>query len=779
MKRDKYMDNLDVFLDEDRYISYNDYKNFCVKNNLEVNEDLLNERNSDFVERKLVEYKEYFDHIFTDVGENIKPDDEQRRIILRDDDYSLINAGAGSGKSTTMAAKVKYLVDKLSIKPEEIIMLTFTKKSSEDLDEKVNDLLDLGIPVSTFHSLGMKFIKKFYPYPIKVVGADEQKQIICSYIKELFKDKHKLRRLIELFKQYENKTYIAKGFIENFEKFDTFEDYFKDYKRRKYLIESSKHGGIHQYLINRLSQRNSLYTIRGEKVKSLGEVRIANFLYANSIDYSYEKIFEEKVNEDTTYVPDFTIEYQGKSIYIEYFGLSNCYNEKNELNKAEIARYNRTRKIKEKFQKSNKSDFINLDYMTPDGDFITTLKKELSNRNIDFVRRSDEEIFDRILDNNLNAEFYRFVDLVITFIDIFKNMLVDDENYMFNKRISQIKEEDFKYFCYSADKRKEAECRIEAIKYLKEICEYYQAYLVENHMIDYSDMINLSYKQIIKEVKNKYPELNYKYVIVDEYQDITFQRFLFIKRLIEFFNAKLISVGDDWQSIYAFAGSRLELFNKFSELFINSKDDMYLSTTYRYGQELANVTSDFILKNEAQSKKKIKSIKRLEHPIEIVEYGWFKEYEKINDIVHKLYKENHNSNILILARTNECLYRLSKSEFFAKGVNDVLICKDLPEAKIEALTMHRSKGLTADQVIVFGLRERVFPSKGRASHWIFEYFNLDSINEQMPFAEERRLFYVALTRTRNKVYLVVPSSRIAKSEFVNEIEKMLCGSSTN
>lgn len=767
------MDNLDVFLDEDRYISYNDYKNFCVKNDLEINEDLLNERNSDFVERKLVEYKEYFDHIFTDVGENIKLDDEQRRIILRDDDYSLINAGAGSGKSTTMAAKVKYLVDKLGIKPEEIIMLTFTKKSSEDLDEKVNDLLDLGIPVSTFHSLGMKFIKKFYPYPIKVVGADEQKQIICSYIKELFKDKNKLRRLIELFKQYENKTYIAKGFIENFEKFDTFEDYFKDYKRRKYLIESSKHGGIHQYLINRLSQRNSLYTIRGEKVKSLGEVRIANFLYANSIDYSYEKIFEEKVNEDTTYVPDFTIEYQGKSIYIEYFGLSNCYNEKNELNKAEITKYNRTRKIKEKFQKSNKSDFINLDYMTPDGDFITTLKNELSNRNIDFVRRRDEEIFDRILDNNLNAEFYRFVDLVITFIDIFKNMLVDDENYMFNKRISQIKEEDFKYFCYSADKKKEAECRIEAIKYLKEICKYYQAYLVENHMIDYSDMINLSYKQIIKEVKNKYPELNYKYVIVDEYQDITFQRFLFIKRLIEFFNAKLISVGDDWQSIYAFAGSRLELFNKFSELFTNSKDDMYLSTTYRYGQELANVTSDFILKNEAQSKKKIKSIKRLEHPIETVEYEWYKEYEKINDLVHKLYEENYNSNILILARTNECLYRLSKSEFFEKGVNDVLICKDLPEAKIEALTMHRSKGLTADQVIVFGLRERVFPSKGRASHWIFEYFNLDSINEQMPFAEERRLFYVALTRTRNKVYLVVPSSRIAKSEFVNEIEKML------
>ena len=87
--------------------------------------------------------------------------------------------------------------------------------------------------------------------------------------------------------------------------------------------------------------------------------------------------------------------------------------------------------------------------------------------------------------------------------------------------------------------------------------------------------------------------------------------------------------------------------------------------------------------------------------------------------------------------------------------------------------MHRSKGLTSDQVIVFGLRKKIFPNKGRLSHWLFEYFKLDSIAEQIPFAEERRLFYVALTRTRNKVYLVVPDSSINKSEFINEIENMI------
>lgn len=80
----------------------------------------MNERNERFIQSKLIEYKDYFDHIFIDVGEKINLDEEQRRIILRDDEYCLINAGAGSGKSTTMAAKVKYLVDKLNIKPEEI-----------------------------------------------------------------------------------------------------------------------------------------------------------------------------------------------------------------------------------------------------------------------------------------------------------------------------------------------------------------------------------------------------------------------------------------------------------------------------------------------------------------------------------------------------------------------------------------------------------------------------------------------------------------------------------
>ena len=123
------MEQLNKILNSDRYITCSEYKKFCEENNIEINKELLEEKNKKFIDKKIIEYKEYFDNIFKDVGENINLDEEQRKIILTDDDYCLINAGAGSGKSTTMAGKVKYLVDKLGIKPEEIIMLSFTKKS--------------------------------------------------------------------------------------------------------------------------------------------------------------------------------------------------------------------------------------------------------------------------------------------------------------------------------------------------------------------------------------------------------------------------------------------------------------------------------------------------------------------------------------------------------------------------------------------------------------------------------------------------------------------------
>lgn len=774
------------FLNQDKYISENEYKIFCTANNIPLNIAVLKNRNDKFIDKKLLEYQTYFDNMFEGSGLSIHLDDEQKRIILNDEDLCLINAGAGTGKSTTMAAKVKYLIDKLHVNPKEIIMLSFTKKSSEDLGEKVNEILNLGVPVSTFHSLGMQFIRLTKPGPIKVADDEEKKKIIKKYIESLFYDKQKLLKLIELFKVSDkNKNGFFKGFVENAPKYNSFEEYFLDYKERKYEKESNN-GGIEKYVENRLISQTNLNTINGELCKSIAEVKIANFLTIYNIEYEYEKVFDEKVDENRSYTPDFTIEYSGKKIYIEFFGMSECF-ENNRLIKSRVNKYNKIRRKKEQYQKVHPEyDFINLDYINPDGDYINTLKSELIKRGIVLNRLSDDEIFDKIINNNPSAEFFRFTDLITEFISTLKNMLVDDINYIFEKRIKQIAEEEFEGKYYSDDNKEEAACRIEALGFLKEIYYFYQNELIANNLIDYDDMINDSYRYIIENLKTTNKNIQYKYVIVDEYQDITFQRFLFVKRLIEYFNAKLIAVGDDWQSIYSFSGSRLELFNNFSELYQKKVDELFLSTTYRYGQELVEISSEFLSANEDQSNKRLKAVKNLKNPIEIIEYGDTEE-ETVFNIIEKLYKENPDSMILILARTNKGLHKLQKSKFFNKGINDILVCKKYPEANIEAITMHRSKGLTADQVIILGLQDNVFPSKGYKYSWIDEYFSLDNfydvvnvdgneyhfIVEKFPFAEERRLFYVALTRTKNKVYLVVPPKEKQVSRFVSELKTLI------
>lgn len=374
------MENIEeAFLNQDKYISENEYREFIEKEKLNFDLNKLKERNDFFVKNKLIEYDSYFNNIFKEANLKIKLDEEQRQIILKDDDYCLINAGAGTGKSTTMAAKVKYLVDKLNVNPKEIIMLSFTKKSSEDLDEKVNESLNLGVPVSTFHSLGMQFIRLVKTGPLKVADLTEKKKIIEKYVATLFEDKEKLLNFVELFKiTKNNRNGFVKGFIDNAPKFDSFEEYFLDYKKRKHEKEMKK-GGIHKYVANRLESKNNLNTINGELCKSIAEVNIANFLNIHNIEYEYERVFEERVDENKCYEPDFTIEYAGKKIYIEYFGMSECF-ENNKAVQKRVNKYNRIRRKKEQYQREHlKYDFINLDYRNPDGNYIDTLKSELLN----------------------------------------------------------------------------------------------------------------------------------------------------------------------------------------------------------------------------------------------------------------------------------------------------------------------------------------------------------------------------------------------------------------
>ena len=280
----------------------------------------------------------------------------------------------------------------------------------------------------------------------------------------------------------------------------------------------------------------------------------------------------------------------------------------------------------------------------------------------------------------------------------------------------------------------------------------YNSYLKENNEIDFDDMIILATKEV-KENFNK----NIKYIIIDEYQDTSLIRFNLIKEIIDKTGSRLMVVGDDYQSIYRFTGCDINLFLDFKKYFNDSKI-LKIENTYRNSRELINVAGSFIMKNYKQIPKKLKSNKRLDKPIGIIYYT------SIKKGIKKLI-ESINTPILILGRNNKDINLILDDDFKLDG--DTLIYKKKPNIKITYLTIHKSKGLECDNVIIINLYNNILgiPSKIKED----KILRLVTKKERYPYSEERRLFYVALTRTKNRVYLFTPVRN--ESIFIKEIKK--------
>ena len=262
-----------------------------------------------------------------------------------------------------------------------------------------------------------------------------------------------------------------------------------------------------------------------------------------------------------------------------------------------------------------------------------------------------------------------------------------------------------------------------------------------------------------KEVEEKGFNQNIKYLIIDEYQDTSLVRFDFVRTILNKTKASLMVVGDDFQSIYRFTGCELGLFLNFEKYFRDAKI-MKIENTYRNSQELINVAGNFVMKNPAQMQKTLKSHKSIKKPIEIIFYK--NEKTVLKQTILKITKET-NHPIMILGRNNKDIEKFIDYDF--KLNKDKLIFQNLD---LTYLTVHRSKGLECEEVIVLNLSDNIlgFPSKLADD----KILRLVSLNKNIfPYDEERRLFYVALTRTKNKVYLLVPKNN--SSLFIKELIK--------
>lgn len=271
--------------------------------------------------------------------------------------------------------------------------------------------------------------------------------------------------------------------------------------------------------------------------------------------------------------------------------------------------------------------------------------------------------------------------------------------------------------------------------------------------IDFDDMINLATEKA---------EINpYKYIIIDEYQDSSLIRVNLIRKLIKLNNAKLLVVGDDWQSIYRFSGCDINIFLNFRKYFKKIKT-LKIINTYRNSQELINTASNFIMKNPYQIKKKLISFKHNKKPIKIFYY----KNNKTESLIKLIKKINPAKEILILGRNNFDIKQYLRDKIILD--KDRIILKNNPEYKIKYLTVHKSKGLESDEVIIINLSNELygFPSQIKEAK-ILKYFQTSKVSYKND--EERRLFYVALTRTKNNTYLLVNKKN--PSIFVKELIK--------
>lgn len=275
--------------------------------------------------------------------------------------------------------------------------------------------------------------------------------------------------------------------------------------------------------------------------------------------------------------------------------------------------------------------------------------------------------------------------------------------------------------------------------YFKIILEIYHIYnqeLESSNLYDFNDMIKIATNNI----NNNQIKTNYKYIIIDEFQDTSLNRFKLINAIMKQNNAKIFVVGDDYQSIYRFSGCNLDIFLNFNKL-VNDLNIINLDYNYRNPKEIIDVANSFIMKNKNQIQKETICLKNINKPIKICFY------KNKRTAIEKILKYI-DTKYLILGRNNKD--------------KDLFNVQDKP-----FLTIHKSKGLEEDNIILINLtnNNNSLPSKIKNHKVINKIIKTD----YYPYEEERRLFYVALTRTRNNIYLLVPKSNY--SIFIKELMK--------
>lgn len=645
-------------------------------------------------------------------------DQQQMLSVVKNAHNQLVLAGAGTGKSTSIIGKVKYVLAKKQLTPTDILILSFTNASAAEMQEKISKEIGQSIDVFTFHKLGLNILTAAY---------GKKPTITHLQMHNFLKD-----NIIEMMKT--NDSYRKKVWA---------------YVLNNGNIQQSEFDFSNQEEYDEYLKLNPPKTVKGEVVKSYGEMLIANFLYQNNINYEYEKQYEFDTSdgEHGQYYPDFYL--TDYNLWIEYFGVDRKGNVPSYWD-CSSEDYLQSMRWKEQCHQVNKTSLMACyAFQHLEGILIDHLIKQFQIRGIPLKPMTHDSLV-----NNIHEEQNAMFDNLITMSETVINLLKSNRY-----TIDRLKEMNIK------TGRCQRHNRL-LIDLIEPLYERYQNQLIKNNEIDFNDMINKAIDAIVS--KQYYH--NYSLVIVDEYQDISKARFELLYAMRRQKDYNLFCVGDDWQSIYRFAGSDVGFILKFDKYW-GPTDISKIETTYRFSQSLIDVSGSFVMNNPSQI---VKHIHGANTPgFAVGEINAYTDKYAMEFTAKRLDELPKNSTVYFIGRYSFDVKLLEEGQIFenkynnATGIIDVLY-NNRPDLKMQFITAHKSKGLQADYVFIINNKNGPlgFPSQIQDDSIL--KLLLENCDD-FPFAEERRLYYVALTRAKIKTFIVTILNQ--ESSFVGEIKQ--------
>lgn len=667
--------------------------------------------NEHFIKNELTRCSQYFDTVLA-----YPLDTQQREAVVSLEDNVLVISSAGSGKTMTTVGKVRYLIDVQHVLAEKILLITFTRKAAESLSERLGEKK---LKCRTFHKLALDIIGDATSEKPTITPQDFSVQVY-----------HRLSEENPTFKAAIADYIIRSRY--------TMRDQFEYTSMEDYMMDRQKHG-IQAFFKN----------MDGRPVfcKSDEESRICDFLGSRGIKFRYEEKYEVNTvdAEYRQYCPDFSIyidcpDGQVKRIYLEHFAVNEAGRCPSFFSPEDEIKYQQGMSWKRNLHLQNGTILLETSSAGfHRGDVFQVLTKQLLDLGA---------VFSKTTQQNVARELQQQEENILGMLTAF--------NFLLKSRSRSMD-----------DIRREVSWGPDAVTVNDIVAPFVEAYSrieKENNMIDFTDAIIRA-----TELCNNGHRPDYDYILVDEFQDISMDRYRFLESLRRKEPlTKLFCVGDDWQSIYRFAGSDMALFKSFEKFFGYTKKCL-METTYRFGEPAIADSSKFILANPEQAVKNVHSFREdAETKLDFLPTDG---REGVVETVKYLADQiPADKEILLLGRYGFDVNIFKNTELSVHdGQNGAYVTYG--RRKMKFMTVHQSKGLECDYIILLNCNGGTvgFPSQISDSP-VLKY--VLSEPDAYAFSEERRVFYVGITRAKKHTWVLYdinnPSPFV--KEFVNTLE---------